>query len=430
MNSNLKLLPAALLVAVLALAGCGGGGSDDMTPDEMPPMKTPQEECEDAGNNWHEGDCLTDQQLIDLGIKQGEQNAADEAAAKAAKALAKKLHGLLSPVVEAALVTEVPTDAGAAALLADARRDGMDESANGNVVVMVMDTEGAGVQVDTIPTANQTLTDAGNARHIMGAGFATGANEVLKHTNIKGEGDKEVTGSYLGAMGVFTCPDASTDCTSQRTDNGIKLGGTGWTFTPNTGQKYTTPDATYAEYGWWINEDLAAATNPKLGAWYAGVDGAALSTLEQDVSSATGSATYTGTAIGQAAYYHSQGGDLNVGGAFTADAELNATFGATDATRTLTGTIDNFNVNGMNPGWSVALKGGAITASSGNVPVGATTTTTWTIDGTDGDALPSAWSAQLYDIPSTGHQPTGVTGGFKAQYDSDGYMVGAFGAEQ
>ena len=37
MNSNLKLLPAALLVAVLALAGCGGGGSGDtaMTDEDM-----------------------------------------------------------------------------------------------------------------------------------------------------------------------------------------------------------------------------------------------------------------------------------------------------------------------------------------------------------------------------------------------------------
>ena len=42
MNSNLKLLPAALFVAVLALAGCGGGSSDDMTPDPAPtPTPTP-----------------------------------------------------------------------------------------------------------------------------------------------------------------------------------------------------------------------------------------------------------------------------------------------------------------------------------------------------------------------------------------------------
>ncbi len=43
MNSNLKLLPAALLVAMLALAGCGGGGGDDtMTPtDPTPPTPDP-----------------------------------------------------------------------------------------------------------------------------------------------------------------------------------------------------------------------------------------------------------------------------------------------------------------------------------------------------------------------------------------------------
>lgn len=41
MNSNLKLLPAALLVAMLAVAGCGGGGSDDTTePVDPPTMPT------------------------------------------------------------------------------------------------------------------------------------------------------------------------------------------------------------------------------------------------------------------------------------------------------------------------------------------------------------------------------------------------------
>ena len=41
MNSNLKLLPAALLVAVLALAGCGGSGSDDSTSTPTEPTEPP-----------------------------------------------------------------------------------------------------------------------------------------------------------------------------------------------------------------------------------------------------------------------------------------------------------------------------------------------------------------------------------------------------
>lgn len=46
MNSNLKLLPAALLVAVLALAGCGGG---DSTPAEPAEPTEPTEPTEPAG---------------------------------------------------------------------------------------------------------------------------------------------------------------------------------------------------------------------------------------------------------------------------------------------------------------------------------------------------------------------------------------------
>ena len=421
MNSNWKLLSAGLLVA--ALAGCGGGGGGEMTEQEL----TPEEQCSEDGGIFEDGTCKSADDLRGEGAEQEGEERDEADAAKAALALAKKLHGLLSPagVVE---TNVAPTDTGAVALLSDARSDGMAESANGNAMVVIMNTQGAGNQVDSInadnsrPVPNATLVNVANARHIMGSGFATGANQVLKHTNIMGEGTRTVTGSYMGAMGVYTCATGD-DCTSQRTDNGIRLVGAAWLFTPNTGQKFTTPDDDYAEYGWWINEDATA--DPKVGAWFAASDGTALGTV--DVTNATGSATYTGTAIGQAAYYHSQGGALNVGGAFTADAELNATFGTT---LTLSGTIDNFDVGGMKPGWSVALDGGAITPGTGTVGEDDLRTTTWTIDGTDGAALANAWHAQLYDIPDGGHQPTGVAGGFEAQYDSDGYMVGAFGAEQ
>ena len=427
MNSNLKLLPAALFVAVLALAGCGGGSSDDTMTPPPPPPPTPEEQCL-AGDGvvYEDGVCKTAEDLRNEG-----RDAEKEAeAAKAAQALAKKLRGLLMPATVVASNAQT-TDTESAALLTKARSDGMAASANGNTVVAIMNTQGAGNQVNSIhtdgttrPVASAVLTLATNARHVMGSGFATGTNQVLDHTDLVGEGARTVTGSYMGAMGVYTCPTA-TDCTSQRTDSGIQLTSAsgGWTFTPNTGQKFTTPDTAYAEYGWWINED--AANDPKAGAWFADPAGAALGTI--DVSAATGSATYTGTAIGQATYYHSQGGGLNVGGAFTADAELKATFGATS---TLTGTIDNFDVGGMKPGWSVALSGGSIANGTGTVATAATTTTTWTIDGTKGAALASGWSAQLYDIPTGAHQPTGVAGGFRAEYESDGYMVGAFGAEQ
>ena len=102
MNSNLKLLPAALLVAVLALAGCGGGGSDDMTPDPMP-MPTPEEECLAGGGVVYEdGVCKTADDLRaegrDAEAERREAEAAAEAAEQARKdghAAATKLFGYL-----------------------------------------------------------------------------------------------------------------------------------------------------------------------------------------------------------------------------------------------------------------------------------------------------------------------------------------------
>ena len=445
MNSNLKLLPATLLVAVLALAGCGGGSGGDTTPDPMP-MPTPEEECLAGGGAVYEdGECKTAEDLREEGrdAEAAEREAAE--AAEARQAAAKKIFGFLNatPDDSSTLLVVAPvsarpdsldTTAGDLMDAYDAAKDadnmiGMEDKAQ----VAYMSTQGAGRQVDSVntddtrPVLNATLILAANARHIMGSGFATGTNEVVEHTNLKGEGDRTVQGSYMGAMGAYTCPTAA-DCTSQRTDNGVMLGGTGWTFTPNTGQKFTLPDASYAEFGWWLDENIAA-TAARVGAWYAsGVDGAALPN-KLSIVGATGSATYTGTAIGQAALYHRLGGDQNVGGAFTADAELMASFGATPM---LGGTIDNFDVGGAQPDWVVKLNTTPLGTDSGALDPDDTTpenTTVWTIDGTDGDAGGS-WSAQLYDIPTGSHQPVGVAGGFQASYESDGHMVGAFGAEQ
>ena len=93
----------------------------------------------------------------------------------------------------------------------------------------------------------------------------------------------------------------------------------------------------------------------------------------------------------------------------------------------LSGSITDFDVGGMNPDWSVelmkqALDGIGVATSGANM-------TKWTINGTAGDAT-GTWTATFYGIPTGEHQPSGVAGGFQSQYESDGYMVGAFGAER
>ena len=88
MNSNWKLLPAALLTAVLALAGCGGG-DDDMTP-----MPTPEEQCTAGGGTYADGNCKSAEQVAAEGAIAAAYMAAagldatsDDAAISAAESL-------------------------------------------------------------------------------------------------------------------------------------------------------------------------------------------------------------------------------------------------------------------------------------------------------------------------------------------------------
>ena len=425
MNSNFKLLPATLLVAVLALAGCGGGGSDDMTPDPMP-MPTPEEECLAGGGVVYEdGVCKTAEDLRNEG-RDAEAEEREAAEAEAARqAAAEKFHGLLEATTPAAVAQPAngrPAATPDYSTQITAAEDGAYNQ--GMIRIMFSNTMGSATQAEfhtgtSRDADNTALTE--NPRHVMGSGFATGQNELKTH-----EADDEVSGSYMGAAGTYTC--SADDCTSRRTANGIQLGGTGtWSFVPNANSMYSIPDGNYAEYGWWLDETVAGVTGAsRVGAWYANQAGAAIADLV--VTGSSGTASYTGQAIGVAAYHHSFGGDANAGGAFTADAALSANFD----TNMLSGSITNFDVDGHNPDWSVALGASAIATDTSEVANAGTTT--WTIGGTAGTARNEAagggWSAKFYDIPTGAHQPTGVAGGFKARYDSDGYMVDAFGAEQ
>ena len=173
MNSNFKLLSAGLLVAVLALAGCGGGSSDEtMTP--PPPPPTPEEECESAGNNWHEGACLTDQELIDLGAEQGKKQAEEEAeekkaeearkaAAAAMAATAAKLYAGIA--AENTASTTSPADG--AALSADERAAAYNDNdvPSGNTPVTPVDTRimvGIGTETPVALTEDKKMMVADN----------------------------------------------------------------------------------------------------------------------------------------------------------------------------------------------------------------------------------------------------------------------------
>ena len=117
----------------------------------------------------------------------------------------------------------------------------------------------------------------------------------------------------------------------------------------------------------------------------------------------TGTATYSGTAVGQYAIYQPLGIQSETG-AFTANAVLTADFGAADAEGTLSGRVTNFSNAGD---WSLTLmeqdiSGGAV-ARPGD-PV-ANPSVSWTIAGNSENG--GSWDADFYSdvTPYVAHIP-------------------------
>ena len=86
------------------------------------------------------------------------------------------------------------------------------------------------------------------------------------------------------------------------------------------------PDNEYLYYGWWVSKDKDG--KPTAASAFVGVVEPNAGDLDNsgDLTALTGSATYAGHAAGKFAMSNALDGTGN-GGHFTADAELNATFG-------------------------------------------------------------------------------------------------------
>ena len=246
-----------------------------------------------------------------------------------------------------------------------------------------------------------------------------------------------VRGTYDGAPGDYRC--AGTDCASTNNGSGSPsgLGGT-WTFTPDMGAMVSQPDEHYLYYGWWVSKNSDG--EPTVASAFAGRFGTdpgdSTDSLDQagDLTLITGSASYSGNAAGKFAMSNPLDGTGN-GGHFTADANLNATFGA-GTTAGVTGTIDNFRLNdgSEDPGWSVSLARGAL--GTGTITAPTADPTVWSING---NAAPSSgtWSGMMYDeLPGDppggdgNNIPTTMTGTFYSEFSTVGRMVGAFGADK
>ena len=292
-----------------------------------------------------------------------------------------------------------------------------------------------------------TVDESADFVRFMGAAFTHSGTQTHMY-----DPDTEVAfttrGTYDGAPGLFRCTGT---CMSTNDGSGAPsaLGGV-WHFKPDSGAMVHQPDEQYLYYGWWLNKDkdgkpmAASAFTGRVGADSGdstdGLNPGWGGSFTADTT-LTGSATYAGHAAGKVAMSNPLDG-TGSGGHFTADAMLEAKFGATDTG--VTGTIDNFMVDGAAMPWSVALQrapfgdDGAITApvdDTGTNDVNEAMSTIWSIN--DNPAPRSGtWSGMMYDEAVHGDAddgsniPTTVTGTFYSEFSTIGRMVGAFGADK
>ena len=244
-----------------------------------------------------------------------------------------------------------------------------------------------------------------------------------------------ISGSYNGISGTYYCKPADNEtCSASVAADGFTLDNGDWSFKANDvdDRLMDQPDANYAVYGWWLQED-AEDGSYDVNAFHL-FEGTAPNDEAVNITGLNGgTATYNGKAVGQYAIKSAVDGENDAGG-FTADAELEAKFGGGDNSK-ITGTIDKFTgADGKSRNWSVELKEGAITGSSGVISA-VTNGTVWTIGDTETTAAGS-WSGELRTQGSDG-VPAVATGVFNSTYTEDGdfgattgHMVGAFGANR
>ena len=224
-------------------------------------------------------------------------------------------------------------------------------------------------------------------------------------------------GTFAGASGTFECTGTCT--VAHQGGSVYALSSGSWTFTTSQNARAPVADPSYMYFGLWTRQQKSDESL-SFEMFSNGMH------LADSIAAAlTGTATYTGAAVGRYAIYQPLG-TQSTQGSFTARAVLTADFGDASAEGTLSGQLTNFS-NASD--WSVTLKSTAI--SSGAVGTGPGNANggdvSWTIAGNTEDG--GKWDAQLFtDVDGFTGYPEGVAGTFDAKFDDVGRMIGAFGA--
>lgn len=238
------------------------------------------------------------------------------------------------------------------------------------------------------------------------------------------------TAELGGAGGTYRCGSSSpnTTCTVQRRGTDQLFFSGPWSFRPMSAtEDVDVADAHYMWFGWWARENIATKE------WSYAVGHGPAGSRVSSVSAVSGTATYSGDAIGRFAIDDPLD-TTDVVGAFTADATLNADFNENTLSGTLTGfesEATDLPTQSGDTEWTVHLRKGSISGGS------ASGTSAWSIgvtETTDNVDEGGSWSANFYsNFPAnerTGVVPYGIAGTFTAEHSGAANMIGAFGAHR
>ena len=250
-------------------------------------------------------------------------------------------------------------------------------------------------------------------------------------------------GTLNGVPGTFTCPSACgirfvgvapyiaysgmLDLTGANIVGVGTLGidpfpveaAAGIVFTPESTTQ-TVIDADYLSLGTWlfVPDDAARAANYVFGAFADGSD----PFIQSNLTAVQGTASYDGNATG--VYSEKTGGSTEIGD-FDGDVRLTANFGARNDLGTISGSITNFEVDGVPEDGTLNLGTGNIGSQNSGFFRGSVT-------GSDDErSYTGYWGGQFFGNGESDGRPGSVVGTFGGHSTDDAVnFVGAFGAHK
>ena len=246
------------------------------------------------------------------------------------------------------------------------------------------------------------------------------------------EEDLSFPGTFYGLEGTYACT-ATPPCTVTTGNDGGMSSDDTWTFTPDMpdGATVDVPDGDHLYFGWWLSEPEDPEGDYGFRAIAGGSDlfepGDKFTRGHTDWLE--GKAEYRGLAAGRYVTMDFEGGEITGAdtGTFTATAQLTANFSGDDIAVnehfSISGRVTDFMDEDGDPldDWNVELNRIDLTTGSASFGDGSTTATVGDSTGT------GAWEGAFFGNGRDDRQPGSVAGTFDTHLPA-AHISGGFGA--